>query len=47
MAKSNIGMRLNANLRRKMTPSIHLANRYWNENSSMTLKKKMLIINTY
>ena len=33
------------NLRRKMTPLIHLAMRYRNENSNMTLKKKVLIIN--
>ena len=45
-AKINTGVRLNTNLRRKMTQSICLATRYGNENSSMLLKKKVLIINT-
>ena len=44
--KINIGVRLNMNLRGKMTHTICLATRQGNENSSMILKKKMLIINT-
>ena len=44
-AKINIGKRFNTNLRRKMTQSIHLASRCRNENSSMMLKKTLLIIN--
>ena len=41
-AKINIGMRFNTNLRRKMTHSICLTTGYRNENTSMTLKKKVL-----
>ena len=44
--KINIKMRLNVNVRRKMTQLICLATRYGNENSSMMLKKKVMIINT-
>ena len=44
--KINIGMRLNMNLRGKMTQMISLATRHKNENSSMMLKKKVLTINT-
>ena len=45
-AKINTGMRLKANLRRKMTQLIHHATRYRNENSSMMRRNKVLIINT-
>ena len=45
-AKINIGVRLNMNLRGKMTQTICLATRQGNENSSMTLKKKVLAIST-
>ena len=45
-AKINIEMRLNANLRMKMTWTICLATRYGNENSSMMLKNKVLMINS-
>ena len=44
--KINTGMRLNMNLRGKITQTICLATRQKNENSSMMLKKKVLIINT-
>ena len=39
-AKINIGVRLNMNLREKMTQKICLATRPGNENSSIVLKKK-------
>ena len=45
-AKINIGVRLNMNLRGKMTWTICLATRQENENSSMMLKKMVLIVNT-
>ena len=45
-AKINIGMRLNMNLRRRMTWTVCHATRHGNENSSMMLKKKVLINNT-
>ena len=45
--KINIGVRLNMNLRGKMTQMICLATRQGNENSIMMLKKKILIINIY
>ena len=45
-AKINIGIRLNVNLREQMTQSFHLAIKYRNENSSMTLKNNVLINNT-
>ena len=45
-AKINIGMKLNMNLRGKMTQTICLASRQGNENSSIMLKKKVLIIKT-
>ena len=44
-AKINVGVRLNANLRGKMTQIMSLFTRHGNENSSMMLKKKVLIIN--
>ena len=44
-AKINIGTRLNANLRKKMTWSMLLATIYGKETNSMMLKKKVLIIN--
>ena len=45
--KINIGVRLNMNLRGEDDPDmICLATRQRNENSSMMLKKKVLIINT-
>ena len=45
-AKINNGIRINVNLMRKITQSICLATRYGNGNSTMMLKKKVLIINT-
>ena len=42
-AKINTGMRFNMNLKKMMTWSIHLAIRSRNENSSIILKKKVLI----
>ena len=45
-AKSNIAVRLNMNMRGKMTQKICLPTRQENENSSMMLKKKVIIINT-
>ena len=44
--KINIGVRLTMNLREKMTRMICLATRQGNENSSIMLKKKVLIIKT-
>ena len=44
-AKITIRAKFYMNLRQKMTWSIHLTTRCWNKNSSMTLKKKVLIIN--
>ena len=41
--KINIGVRLNMNLRGKMTQMIRLATIQGNENSSMTLKKRCLL----
>ena len=43
--KINNGVSLNTNLRGMMTWTICLANRQGNENGSMMLKKKVLIIN--
>ena len=40
----NTGTRVNTNLRRKMTKLIHLATRCKNKNCSITLKKKVLLI---
>ena len=42
----NIGMRLNMNLSGKMTWTICLATRHGNDNGSIMLKKKVLVINT-